>query len=217
MHQGGLTVTQVRGLRLHGFLVIDDLLGSADVQRVQARLEPIVQAAVPMVLSGPPLDGVEAGVVSADLDADDPVLAVLHEHSVVVDAASAVLGDRWRLRELGLRAPLPGFGHQGLHPDYGQRGIMGVWQSLSAMWCVSPHTAETGCLRVIPGSHRVAQDPTEQLAFGSGMGPHPDEVRLVANPGSLILFNGADLWHSGTLNYSSDVRLAATASFVPCQ
>ncbi|MGE5134488.1 MAG: hypothetical protein ACM32E_16490 [Gemmatimonadota bacterium] len=31
--------------------------------------------------------------------------------------------------------------------------------------------------------------------------------------GSLILFNGADLWHSGTLNYSPAPRLALTAGF----
>ena len=43
------------------------------------------------------------------------------------------------------------------------------------------------------------------------MGPHPDEVRLIALAGSLILFNSASLWHSGTLNYSPGLRLAATA------
>ena len=34
------------------------------------------------------------------------------------------------------------------------------------------------------------------------MGPHPDEVKLIAPAGSLVLFNSASLWHSGTLNYS---------------
>jgi ectoine hydroxylase-related dioxygenase (phytanoyl-CoA dioxygenase family) len=70
------------------------------------------------------------------------------------------------------------------------------------MWCITAFTPDNGPLRVIPGSHRVSQPPTDVLAFGSGMGPHPDEVKIVAPAGSVILFNSADLWHSGTLNYS---------------
>jgi ectoine hydroxylase-related dioxygenase (phytanoyl-CoA dioxygenase family) len=36
-------------------------------------------------------------------------------------------------------------------------------------------------------------------------------VRLIAPAGSVILFNSASLWHSGTLNYSPGLRLAVTA------
>lgn len=49
----------------------------------------------------------------------------------------------------------------------------------------------------------------EYLEF-PGMGPHPGEVKLLAPAGSLILFNSASLWHSGTLNYSPGLRLAVT-------
>jgi ectoine hydroxylase-related dioxygenase (phytanoyl-CoA dioxygenase family) len=48
-----------------------------------------------------------------------------------------------------------------------------------------------------------------------GMGPHPDEVKLSAPAGSLIVFNSASLWHSGTLNYSPEPRLAVTAHVAP--
>jgi ectoine hydroxylase-related dioxygenase (phytanoyl-CoA dioxygenase family) len=47
------------------------------------------------------------------------------------------------------------------------------------------------------------------------MGPYPDEVKIVAPAGSVILFNSADLWHSGTFNYSPAPRLAVTAGFGP--
>ena len=53
------------------------------------------------------------------------------------------------------------------------------------------------------------------VAFGSGMGPHPDEVKITAPAGSVIMFNSADLWHSGTLNYSPTPRLAVTARLSP--
>jgi hypothetical protein len=83
------------------------------------------------------------------------------------------------------------------------------------MWCIITFTPDNGPPRVIPGSHRVRKPPTDVLAFGSGMGPHPDEVKIVAPAGSVIMFNSADLWHSGTLNYSPAPRLAVTAGFGP--
>ena len=128
---------------------------------------------------------------------------------------AAVFGPDWHLSALSLRAPLPGCGHQGLHPDFEQRRIRGPWQTLSAMWCITAFTPDNGPLRVIPGSHRVSQPPIDMLAFGSGMGPHPDEVKIVAPAGSVIMFNSADLWHSGTFNYSPKPRLAVTAGFAP--
>jgi ectoine hydroxylase-related dioxygenase (phytanoyl-CoA dioxygenase family) len=59
----------------------------------------------------------------------------------------------------------------------------------------------------------VSDPPIDMLAFGAGMGPHLDEVKIVALAGSVIIFNSADLWHSGTLNYSPAPRLAVTAGF----
>jgi ectoine hydroxylase-related dioxygenase (phytanoyl-CoA dioxygenase family) len=126
-----------------------------------------------------------------------------------------VLGPDWNLAALSLRAPLPGCGHQGLHPDFEQRRIQGPWQTLSAMWCITAFTPENGPLRVIPGSHRESQPPIDMSAFGAGMGPRSDEVKIVAPAGSVILFNSADLWHSGTFNYSPAPRLAVTAGFAP--
>jgi ectoine hydroxylase-related dioxygenase (phytanoyl-CoA dioxygenase family) len=84
-----------------------------------------------------------------------------------------------------------------------------VKQVLAAMWCISAFTRDNGPLRVIPGSHRSAHDPSDDMEF-PGMCPHPDEVKLIAAAGSLILFNSASLWHSGTLNYSPGLRLAVT-------
>ena len=59
------------------------------------------------------------------------------------------------------------------------------------------------------------EPPIDMLAFGSGMGPHPGEVKIVAPAGSAVIFNSADLWHSGTFNYSPAPRLAVTAGFDP--
>jgi len=40
-------------------------------------------------------------------------------------------------------------------------------------------------------------------------------VKITAPPGSVILFNASDLWHSGTFNYTPAARLALTVHFDP--
>jgi ectoine hydroxylase-related dioxygenase (phytanoyl-CoA dioxygenase family) len=65
-----------------------------------------------------------------------------------------------------------------------------------------------------PGLHRVDRNPVDALPLGCEMGPHPAEMKVVAPAGSVILFNNADLWHSGTFNYSPAPRLAVTATFL---
>jgi ectoine hydroxylase-related dioxygenase (phytanoyl-CoA dioxygenase family) len=82
------------------------------------------------------------------------------------------------------------------------------------MWCISAFTPDNGPLRVIPGSHRVDRNPADDLPLGCESGPHPAEVKVVAPAGSVIMFNNADLWHSGTFNYSPAPRLAVTAALL---
>ena len=191
------------------------LLDGAVLGLIASRLEELVRQTVAAWDADPSPAIVEPGVVRAKLDRADPDFAPCCQHPLLSDAAAAVLGDAWYLAALSLRAPLPGCGHQGLRPDFEERRITEPWQTLSAMWCITAFTPDNGPLRVIPGSHRVREPPIDMLAFGSAMGPHPDEVKIVAPAGSVILFNSADLWHSGTHNYSPAPRLAVTAGFGP--
>jgi ectoine hydroxylase-related dioxygenase (phytanoyl-CoA dioxygenase family) len=153
-------------------------------------------------------------VVHAKLELTDPDFTLCCEHRLVAEAATVVLGPDWYLAALGVRVPLPGDGHQGLHPDFEERWTAGPWQTLAAMWCITAFTPDNGPLRVIPGSHRVSKPPIDMAAWGSAMGPHPDEVKIVAPAGSVILFNSAGLWHSGTHNYSPAPRLASPLALV---
>jgi ectoine hydroxylase-related dioxygenase (phytanoyl-CoA dioxygenase family) len=215
-HYGARLTAQQRGsLECGGFLLVPALLAEPVIGRMRSRLDKLVRQAVAAWAADPGQEVVERGVVHAKLHLADPDFALCCGHPVLAEAATAVLGPDWRLAALSLRAPLPGCGHQGLHPDFEQRRTEGPWQALSAMWCITAFTPDNGALRVIPGSHRVSTPPIDMQAFGSGMGPHPDEVKIVAPAGSVILFNSADLWHSGTFNYSPAPRLAVTAGFGP--
>jgi ectoine hydroxylase-related dioxygenase (phytanoyl-CoA dioxygenase family) len=210
-----LTAAERASLQRDGYLLVPSLLDEGVLARTRHRLDELVRQTIAAWQAGPAQDIAEPGVVRVRLDLTDADFALCREHPLLGDAATAVLGAGWHLATLSLRAPLPGCGHQGLHPDFEQRRIGEPWQTLSAMWAVTAFTAENGPLRVIPGSHRASEPPIDTQAFGSGTGPHPDEVKLTAPAGSVILFNNASLWHSGTFNSSPEPRLAVTAGFAP--
>ena len=90
------------------------------------------------------------------LDPADPGYALLVRQPLLFSAADAVIGPDCRVDGLSLRAPLPGCGHQGLHPDFflGHR-TSGPWQVLAAMWCHRIHPRQ-----------RAAADNPRLSSFG---------------------------------------------------
>lgn len=67
-----------------------------------------------------------------------------------------------------------------MHQDFAERGTEPTWQALSAMWCISEFTTDKGPLRVVPGSHLASEPPIDiHHGYGTGMGPHPDEVKII--------------------------------------
>jgi ectoine hydroxylase-related dioxygenase (phytanoyl-CoA dioxygenase family) len=212
---GLLSAGQRESLERDGYLLVPSLLDDSVLAPMRARLDELVYQTLAAWDANPGQDVEERGVVHAAVGMSDPRFAPCREHPLLAEAAAVMLGPDWHLGGLGLRAPLPGCGHQGLHPDYypGHR-THGPWRTLAAMWCISAFTPDNGPLRVIPGSHRVDRNPADALPLGCEMGPHPAEVKLIAPAGSVILFNNADLWHSGTFNYSPAPRPAVTATLV---
>ncbi len=134
----------------------------------------------------PSLD-IHGGAVTTRFDLGDPGLAPCYQHPPLAGAAAAVLADGWRLQGLGLRAPIPGSGEQGLHQDFAERGTGPTWQALSAMWCISEFTRDNGPLRVIPGSHLAGEPPIDiKHGYATGMGPHPGSRLLFTAPDGTI-------------------------------
>lgn len=197
-----LAAQQRRHLKDDGYLLVPSLLDPGDLARIAARLAEHVRLTVATWAEDPSLD-THGGAVTTRFDLDDPGLAPCYQHPLAADAAAIVLADGWHLQGLGLRAPIPGSGEQGLHQDFAERGTGPTWQALSAMWCISEFTRDNGPLRVIPGSHLASEPPIDiKHGYGTAMGPHPDEVKIIAPAGSVIFFNSPDLWHSGTFNYT---------------
>lgn len=138
----------------------------------------------------------EAGVIFKVVT-DRPEVQWLLNHARLLEVVATVKGAASPLQKVGALASLPGFGHQGFHPDHeGPSPAIGSWDRMVFVVVLSPYRAATGTIRALPGSHRIAPDMT---GWGSAMPPREDEVRIDADPGDVFVYSG-HLWKSATFN-----------------
>lgn len=139
----------------------------------------------------------EPGGIYADLT-DHADVAWILTHPGLLELAGAVKAGAPKMRKVGAWASMPGYGHQGFHPDEdGSSPPVGSWDVARLVFVLSPYRPESGKMRAIPGSHRNAPQFADWK--GSTMPPHPDETRIEADSGDLIVYS-AHLWKSGTFN-----------------
>src|SRR5260370_1332667 len=123
--QAELTSRQRRSLAEDGYLLLPSLLAADVVAALAARLDELARAIIAeRDAAGEQWDS----VVSVRLDPADPGYGPLVRQPLLFSAADAVIGPGCVVDGLGLRAPPPGCGRQGLDPDFfpGQR-TSGPW------------------------------------------------------------------------------------------
>src|ERR1700722_9995628 len=144
----------------------------------------------------------------ANLVNKDPLFEVCFTDPRLLACLAHVLGD-FKLSSLNSRAALPGQGLQALHTEGGPVGL-GPYQVCNSIWLLDDFTSGNGATRVVPGSHRLTVSARDVMPDTSA--PHPDEVKLVAPAGTVVVFN-SHLWHGGTLNRTGSQRRAAHSYF----
>ena len=144
----------------------------------------------------------------ADLVNKDPMFEVCFTDPRVLACVARVLGD-FKLSSLNSRSALPGHGFQVMHAEGGAVGL-GPYQVCNSIWLLDDFTENNGATRVVPGSHRLTVSARDVMPDTSA--PHPDEVKLVAPAGTVVVFN-SHLWHAGTVNRTGSQRRAVHAYF----
>jgi hypothetical protein len=130
-------------------------------------------------------DGTKRSCVVPFIDQRERLCTLL-DHPVISGILSGLLGDDWNY--------LNGDGNYytgdtGWHSD----GYHTVGRYVKIAFYLDPVTRDTGALRVIPGTHRDADDPRRQATNSQQLwGIPPCEVPALAlesNPGDLVAFN----------------------------
>jgi ectoine hydroxylase-related dioxygenase (phytanoyl-CoA dioxygenase family) len=144
-------------------------------------------------------------------DMSDAAFDPVRDEPRVLAAVAHVLGERFELRDVHGRDPLPGFGQQGLHADWIPRPKGAPYAAATALWLLDDFTVENGATRVVPGTHRRT-GPVPK-GYAAPLAHHPDERVVVAPAGTVLAFNG-HLWHSGRRNGSAAPRRVLQCAFV---
>ncbi|MFD2079047.1 Phytanoyl-CoA dioxygenase (PhyH) [Actinopolymorpha cephalotaxi] len=190
-----------------GFLPLPGILSSEQVAAFNTRLAELTAAEGEQ--AGLEVHQEEGADRLSDLINKDPMFDVCFTHPRVLAGMRHVLGE-FKVFSLNSRASRPGKGLQGLHTDYGEPVRPGAYRVCNSIWLLDDFTADNGATRVVPGSHRWAKLPGQELADPKDA--HPDQVQLLAPAGTVVIFN-SHLWHGGTLNSSDRARRAMHMAF----
>jgi ectoine hydroxylase-related dioxygenase (phytanoyl-CoA dioxygenase family) len=203
-----LTERERRQLDDDGFLILPGLMGPGLLEALRQRVEQLFTEeagrAGAEFKQEPGCDRlanlVDKGEVFRQVIARPEVLARVHH----------VLGPELKLSSLNARRAPPGAGAQPLHADMAAVADERGYWVCNTVWLLDDFTPANGALRVVPGSHRWGRLPQEALADPAA--PHPDEVRVLARAGAVVVMN-AHLWHGGTANATAAPRTALHAFY----
>ena len=199
-----LTRQEKDALDRDGFLPLPGVLTQEQARELGARLDELVAEGHSVQHQ----EGVES---LDDVIHTDPLFDVCFSHPRVLAAISHVLGGEFKLHSVNSRIALPGYGLQQLHVDWDRAVEPGDHYICNSIWALVDFTESSGATRVVPGSHRSGRLPADVMR--DLLDPHPDEVKLLAPVGTVVVFN-SHLWHGGTHNSSRVPRRALHSAFV---
>ncbi|NKB65582.1 MAG: phytanoyl-CoA dioxygenase [Candidatus Latescibacteria bacterium] len=206
--EGELTEGERRSLDNDGFVILYDVLTSAQVGALVERIQRVAATTQ--------RDHTREAVVEPDLIKVVDLINggqefdIGYTHPRVLAAAHHVLGGDMKFHSMGSRSAPPGYGHQALHLDFGRDLGQPHPAGCNVLWTLVDFSRHNGGTRLVPGSHKSGQNPRQVLADPEA--EVPGEIRLEAPAGSVVVFGG-HTWHGGAQNHSEGVRWTLLSAF----
>jgi ectoine hydroxylase-related dioxygenase (phytanoyl-CoA dioxygenase family) len=227
-----LTAAQVEQFHEQGFLIFENVLEPDELEAMRGRAELIASGALPED-SGIKRQ-VEPGVARGEMDAatfelslrkmtglalaHDPVFEAHAKRARLVEIIASLLGPDLTLYQdqLFMKAPRVG-SRQPYHQDQPAGFNIDPPEALVTIWTgLDESTEENGCLRYLPGSHKLGPLTKEQRAEWEAKalaGELQDEVPLVLPPGGCGVHHGW-LLHASNVNTSEKRRRGYATHYV---
>ena len=188
-----LTKEQLAHFETFGFVIRRQCFSATEMEEISASFDDVLA----VDRQGRPFDGTARQAVLGFIE-KRPLLSGLVEDDRIYQPLEQLLapGFIWIGSDGNLYV-----GDTGWHPD----GSVLDYRRIKVAFYLDPVTKETGCLRVVPGSHRLplhaALDPLkqqrrnpDQMALGTD-GPGVPGFPLESQPGDVVFFN-QNLWHA---------------------
>lgn len=215
-----------------GYVVVPALVDASDRRSITDEIDRFVAGDYPV--SNPAENQDATGILCVHFPhwVSEPIRRIV-SHPGIVEVLSTITGahlPHWDGRVKCMQSMLflkpPGFPGQAWHQD--ERFIATRDRSLVGAWiALDDATEANGCLRVIPGSHRMGQlwptaphgrpeeyDPTDQaFGFADDVEDPEGEVIVEVAAGDVVFFNGY-LLHRSRANRSDHTRRALVSHYM---
>ena len=192
-------------VREHGYVVVDELVPTATMDRLEDDLAPYFE---PTPFGTTPGLGFRTQRTGG-LIGRSPTVRELVVHPILLGTVRALLAHASTV-QLSLTEVIslaPGAEAQFLHQDeliYDAYPFDADYLvSVNSLWAVTEFTVESGATRIVPGSHRAGTGATFEEC---------DTVPIEMARGSALIFSGK-LYHGGGENRSDRVRRALDLGF----
>ena len=211
-----LSQAEIQFLDQNGYLNLGKLLSDEELEAILGKVDAILfqegeNAGFELFDSPYIKHPKEAGADRlADLVNKGAEFDVFYTHPRVLAAMQHVLGDGFKLSSLNYRAAKAGKGLQKLHVDWHEAVEPGAYKVCNSIWLLDDFSVANGATRIVPGTHLIGKTPQESM--DDPFQPHPDEIIIEAEAGSVFIFN-SHTWHGGTNNASSKPRRAIHSYF----
>ncbi len=210
-----LTDLQVQQYKRDGFVSPIRIMSEDNAYALREKMEAIEAA------QGKPIHGTQKTKCSLLF----PFLYDVFTSGIVLDVVEDLIGPDILKYQCGIWIKEPEAGsYVSWHQDSTYYG-MDPLELVSGWLALSPATRETGCMQVIPGSHKLGQIPVDYtevnqdnlLASGQRTRFEFDESEIVymeLQPGEMSLHHVA-LVHSSRPNHGQDRRIGISGGYLP--
>lgn len=202
------TDPQVEEIGLIGYSIIQSVVPPAVLEVLRDRIDEYLALQVASAGGEDVARRIgEFGTLRASVTLD-PIFLDIARNKHVLSVVSRLLGKYFILMLQNAIVSYPAQDHHqsAYHRDLPyQHFVTSRPLAVNALLCVDDFTTVTGCTRVIPGSHKTENFPSDQSA-------HRLELPIQAPAGSFIMFD-AMLYHRGGENVSERPRRAINTCY----
>jgi len=128
----------------------------------------------------------------------------------ILAVAAHVIDRSFHLSAVSGRDAQQGYGHQGLHADWGRRIASEPFHVVNCIWALDGFTLTNGGPRLVPGSHRLSGSVSDELSDPGQ--PHPRQI-VAQIPAGAVLAMNSHTWHGGCANQDGTPRRTIHAYF----
>ena len=217
-----LTPEQREQIDTEGYLIIENAMDSIGLDRVREAYERIQaeteeawqQSILEDTYTGGGGNGPNAHVMSG-VDAQDDIFLDLSNNPRTIPLLEEIVGPE--LQSIGAschRHPASTEAHTGWHRDWPPWSHPQYILKAKVFYFLDDQEEDMGCFSLVPGTHKLPDDPPRDEYIGPTLEDMPGLVKMVGPAGSVVIWNVL-CWHTALANTSQKDRRFAMYGYMP--